>query len=63
MRWCFDNIQVETDRAGNRLFSKGKARDRIDGAVACDTALTLAKDGEGGPTIYERARPEGFLFV
>lgn len=26
LRWCFDNIQVETDRAGNRLFSKGSAR-------------------------------------
>ena len=63
LRWCFDNIQVETDRAGNRLFSKGKARDRIDGAVACAIALALAKDGEGGPNVYETARPEGFLFV
>ncbi|RUQ67624.1 hypothetical protein EJ913_20395 [Azospirillum doebereinerae] len=35
LRWCFDNIQVETDRADNRQFSKGKARERIDGAVAC----------------------------
>ncbi|MEI6986546.1 MAG: terminase TerL endonuclease subunit [Rhodospirillaceae bacterium] len=63
LRWCFDNIQVETDRAGNRLFSKGKARDRIDGAVACAIALALAKDGENRPSVYETSRPEGFLFV
>jgi phage terminase large subunit-like protein len=63
LRWCFDNIQVETDRAGNRLFSKGKARDRIDGAVGCAVAVSLASNGEGGPNVYERARPEGFLFV
>ncbi len=42
LRWNFDNIQVETDRAGNKLFSKGKARDRIDGAVACAIAVSLA---------------------
>ncbi|WP_208621221.1 terminase TerL endonuclease subunit [Azospirillum oryzae] len=43
LRWCFDNIQVETDRAGNRLFSKGKARERIDGAVACAIAVSLSQ--------------------
>lgn len=41
LRWCFGNIEVETDRAGNRLFSKGKARDRIDGAVATAIAVSL----------------------
>lgn len=64
LRWCFDNIQVETDRAGNRLFSKGKARERIDGAVACAIAISLASNGEGGPSVYETdARREGFLFL
>ncbi len=64
LRWCFDNIQVETDRAGNRLFSKGKARERIDGAVACAIAISLASNGEGGPSVYEtEARSEGFLFL
>jgi len=64
LRWNFDNIQVETDRAGNRLFSKGKARDRIDGAVACAIAVSLASAGDGG-LIYddEAARPEGFLWI
>ncbi|TWB19199.1 terminase large subunit [Nitrospirillum bahiense] len=64
LRWCFDNIQVETDRAGNRLFSKGKARERIDGAAACATAVALAMHGEGGPSVYETdERPDGFLFI
>jgi phage terminase large subunit-like protein len=64
LRWCFDNIQVETDRAGNRLFSKGKAKERIDGAVACAIAISLAQYGEGG-SVYEDedARPNGFLFI
>ncbi|NUB09716.1 terminase large subunit [Azospirillum sp. Vi22] len=62
LRWCFDNIQVETDRAGNRLFSKGKARERIDGAVACAIALSLAQHGDGGASIYATdERPDGFL--
>jgi Phage Terminase len=64
LRWCFDNIQVETDRAGNRLFSKGKARERIDGAAACATAVSLAMHGDGGPSIYETdQRPDGFLWI
>jgi len=61
LRWCFDNIQVETDRAGNRLFSKGKARERIDGAVACAIAISLAQHGEDGASPYTEER--GFLFL
>lgn len=63
LRWCFDNVVVETDRAGNRLFTKGKARERIDGAVACAIAISLASNGEGGPSVYETDRPDGFLFI
>jgi phage terminase large subunit-like protein len=63
LRWCFDNIQVETDRAGNRLFSKGKARERIDGAVGCAIAIALASQSQSGPSVYETARPEGVLFI
>jgi hypothetical protein len=33
-RWCFDNVAIHTDSAGNRTMHKGKSRDRIDGAVA-----------------------------
>jgi phage terminase large subunit-like protein len=64
LRWCYGNIQVETDRAGNRLFTKGKAKDRIDGAVACAIAVALAMHGDGGPSIYETDdRPDGFIFL
>jgi hypothetical protein len=30
LRWNFENIAVETDKAGNKSFHKGKSRDRID---------------------------------
>ena len=52
LRWCFDNIAVHTDQAGNRMFHKGKSRDRIDGAVAAAMALARAAANEGG-SIYE----------
>jgi phage terminase large subunit-like protein len=64
LRWCFDNVVVETDRAGNRLFTKGKARERIDGAVACAIAVSVASNDDAGPSVYETGeRPDGFLFV
>lgn len=64
LRWCFDNIQVETDRAGNRLFSEGKARERIDGAVACAIAVSLAMHGEGaGGSFYDLDVPDEAFFV
>ncbi|MBS9477653.1 terminase large subunit [Ancylobacter radicis] len=52
LRWCFDNIAVHTDSAGNRMFHKGKSRDRIDGAVACAMAVARAS-AEGAASIYE----------
>jgi phage terminase large subunit-like protein len=63
LRWCFDNIQVETGLAGNRLFTKGKAREKIDGAVACAIAVAVAT-ADDGVNVYETAeRAEGFLWV
>jgi phage terminase large subunit-like protein len=52
LRWCFDNIAVQKDSAGNLFFHKGKSRDRIDGAVACAMAVGRASFGEGG-SIYD----------
>lgn len=52
LRWCFDNVAVDTDKAGNRMFHKGKSRDRIDGAVASAMAVGRAAAGEGG-SIYD----------
>ena len=48
LRWNFDNVAVETDKALNRSFHKGKSRDRIDGAVASAMAVARASQGEGG---------------
>lgn len=64
LRWNFDNVAVETDRAGNRMFTKGKSRDRIDGAVA--SAMAVARAAAAGSTrsIYESEdRAGGFLFL
>lgn len=52
LRWCFENIAVHTDPAGNRMFHKGKSRDRIDGAVAC--AMAVGRASAPAPTsIYD----------
>ncbi|RTL96148.1 terminase large subunit [Ancylobacter aquaticus] len=42
LRWCFDNVAINTDSAGNRMMHKGKSRDRIDGAVASAMAVGRA---------------------
>ena len=39
-------LSVETDKAGNKSFHKGKSRDRIDGAVAAAMAIGRASVGE-----------------
>lgn len=54
LRWNFSNIAVETDKAGNRMFHKGKSRERIDGAVATAMAVGRAMHGEGGSPYAER---------
>ncbi|MFA5119826.1 terminase large subunit [Zavarzinia sp.] len=64
LRWNFDNVAVETDRAGNRMFTKGKSRDRIDGAVAAAMAVARAAAAGSIRSIYETEdRPEGFVFL
>lgn len=65
LRWMFENIAVETDRAGNRLFTKSKSRDRIDGAVACAMAVARAAAGTNSGSIYNNVeeRPAGLLFM
>jgi phage terminase large subunit-like protein len=53
LRWNFDNIAVETDKAGNKSFHKGKSKDRIDGAVAAAMAVARAAAGESNVSSYE----------
>lgn len=45
LRWNFENVQVETDKAGVRMFHKGKSGNKIDGAVACAMAVGRASVG------------------
>ncbi|WP_429005462.1 terminase large subunit [Roseixanthobacter psychrophilus] len=52
LRWCFENVAIHTDPAGNRTMHKGKSRDRIDGAFAAWMAVSRAAAGEA-PSIYE----------
>lgn len=53
LRWHFDNVAVETDKAGNRMMHKGKSKDRIDGAVACAMAVGRAATGDTGRSSYD----------
>ncbi|CZT34610.1 terminase large subunit [Rhizobium sp. 9140] len=55
LRWHFDNIATQTDKAGNKSFHKGKSKDRIDGAVACAMAVARAAAGDNGKSSYEDA--------
>lgn len=55
LRWHFDNVAVETDKAGNRSFHKGKSKDRIDGAVACAMAVGRAAAGNSNRSSYDDA--------
>jgi phage terminase large subunit-like protein len=63
LRWCFDNVAVEIDKAGNKAFHKGKSRDRIDGAVAAAMAVARAAAGDRSASIFESDEfdPEDFL--
>jgi phage terminase large subunit-like protein len=63
LRCNIANVRVELDAAGNIEFAKHKSVGKIDGAVAVAMAIGRALANATGPTIYERARPEGFLFV
>ncbi|QDM15048.1 hypothetical protein FNL55_03125 [Tardiphaga sp. vice352] len=48
LRWNFSNIKVETDKAGNKSFHKGKNLDRIDSAVAAAMYVARASPGDSG---------------
>jgi phage terminase large subunit-like protein len=53
LRWNFDNVAVETDKAGNKSFHKGKSKDRIDGAVAAAMAVSRCAAADSGRSAYE----------
>lgn len=53
LRWCFENVAIHADSAGNRTMHKGKSTDRIDGAFATWMAISRAAAGEARASIYE----------
>lgn len=53
LRWNFSNIAVETDKAGNKSFHKGKSTDRIDGAVAAAMAVARCAAGDSSRSSYD----------
>ncbi len=55
LRWCVDNIVIQTDPAGNIKISKAKATEKVDAAVALVMALDRAIRNEGVQTesVYE----------
>ena len=56
LRWNFENIAVQTDKAGNKSFHKGKSKDRIDGAQAAAMAVARAAAGESNRSMYDDSR-------
>jgi len=46
LRWNFSNVQIETDKSGNRMMHKAKSGNKIDGAVACTMAVARAAADE-----------------
>ncbi len=52
LRWCFANVAIHTDSAGNRTMHKGKSTGRIDGAVATWMAVSRAAACESAGTAY-----------
>lgn len=64
LRWNIENVAITSDDAGNRKFTKAKAKELIDGAVALAMAIGRAHADEDPGSIYndEAARPHGLLF-
>jgi phage terminase large subunit-like protein len=62
LRWCMDNIVIQTDPAGNIKISKAKATEKVDLAVALVMALDRAIRNENTQTesVYEH---RGLLFI
>ena len=52
LRWNFDNVVAYTGHSGLRTFHKGKAKNRIDGAVAAAMAVVRASAGESRKSFH-----------
>ena len=63
LRWCFSNVRVDTDPAGNIKPAKNKSTDRIDGAVALVMAIGRAEAHANPVSVYDVDRPDGFVMI
>ncbi|OCJ05259.1 terminase [Rhizobium sp. AC44/96] len=62
LRWCFSNVAIHTDSAGNRTMHKAKSTEKIDGAIATWMAVSRAAEGSDERSIYDTdERPDGIL--
>lgn len=53
LRWCFSNVAIHTDSAGNRTMHKTKSTGRIDGAVATWMAVSRAAANDNSPSAWD----------
>lgn len=53
LRWNIENVNVHVDSAGNRMFHKGKSKDRIDGAVAAAMAVGRAAVNQFNGSVFD----------
>lgn len=53
LRWCFANVAIYTDSAGNRTMHKGKSTGRIDGAVASWMAVARAAANDNTASVWD----------
>jgi phage terminase large subunit-like protein len=63
LRMCFGNVVAVKDDAENEKFTKERARGRIDGAVGSAMAIGRVLASDAGPSVYEKERPDGLLFI
>lgn len=62
LRWCMENVVINTDPVGHRKIDKGRNRDPIDGASACLKATQRASMGDLAGTFYDRPMADNPAF-
>jgi phage terminase large subunit-like protein len=60
-RWCFTNVVIEGNPAGDIKITKTRCKDKVDGATATAMACGIATAQARVPSVYE-VRPE-FLTI
>jgi phage terminase large subunit-like protein len=63
LRWCFENVAIQTDSAGNRTMHKGKSKNRIDGAVATWIAVMQATANDNQKSFLDSDDAENLMFI